>query len=153
MYDALLHKPVLKDPLLLAARLLISLLFVLFGWSKLIGFSGTVAYMQHTGAPLPLIAAAIAVLMEVPVALAIAFGLFTRPLALLMALYTLGTALIGHPYWSMTGAAQYANEINFYKNIAIIGGLLALYVAGPGRFAVDALLSRRAHHRPATDRA
>lgn len=144
MFDSLLHKPLFRDPLLLAARLLIAWLFVLFGWSKLIGFGGTVAYMQHTGAPLPALAAVIAVVMEVPVALAIAFGLATRPLALLMALYTLGTALIGHPYWTLTGAEQYANEINFYKNIAIIGGLLALYVAGPGRFAVDTLLIRRA---------
>ncbi|MGB7756530.1 MAG: DoxX family protein [Salinisphaera sp.] len=143
MFDSLLHKPLFKDPLLLAARLLIAWLFVLFGWSKLIGFGGTVAYMQHTGAPIPVLAAAIAVIMEVPVAIAIALGLATRPLALLMALYTLGTALIGHPYWTMTGAEQYANEINFYKNIAIIGGLLALYVAGPGRFAVDARLARR----------
>ncbi|MDA3922846.1 MAG: DoxX family protein [Salinisphaera sp.] len=143
MFDSLLHKPVARNPLLLIARLLIAWLFVLFGWSKLIGFAGTVAYMQHKGAPLPTVAAAIAVIMEVPVALAIAAGLFTRPLVLLMALYTLGTALIGHPYWTMSGAEQYANEINFYKNIAIIGGLLALYVAGPGRYAVDALIDRR----------
>lgn len=143
MFDSILHPPVFKDPVLLGARLLIALLFVLFGWSKLIGFAGTIAYMQHTGAPLPALAATIAVIMEVPVALAIAFGAFTRPLVLLMALYTFGTALIGHPYWTMTGADQYANEINFYKNIAIIGGLLALYVAGPGRFAVDAWIGRR----------
>lgn len=147
MFDSLLHKPLFKDPLLLAARLLIAWLFVLFGWSKLIGFAGTVAYMQHTGAPVPVVAAVIAVVMEVPVAIAIALGAATRPLALLMALYTLGTALIGHPYWTMTGADQYANEINFYKNIAIIGGLLALYVAGPGRFAVDSLFAHRAAGR------
>ncbi|KEZ78652.1 DoxX family protein [Salinisphaera hydrothermalis] len=143
MFDSLLHKSYFQDPLLLAARVLIAWLFLLFGWGKLIGFAGTVAYMQHTGAPVPVLAAAIAVIMEVPVALAIALGLATRPLALLMALYTLGTALIGHPYWTLTGAEQYANQINFYKNIAIIGGLLALYVAGPGRFAVDAWLGRR----------
>lgn len=152
MIDSLLHKPVAKDPLLLAARLLIALLFVLFGWSKLIGFAGTIAYMQHAGAPAPALAATIAVLMEVPVALAIAFGAFTRPLALLMALYTFGTALIGHPYWTMTGAEQYANEINFYKNMAIIGGLLALYVAGPGRFAVDAFIGRGAPGQGSTAR-
>lgn len=150
MLHALRHKPIASDPLLLAARLLIAWLFVLFGWGKLIGFGGTVAYMQHVGAPLPVVAAAIAVIMEVPVALAIAFGAFTRPLVLLTALYTLGTALIGHPYWTMTGAEHYANEINFYKNVAIIGGLLALYVAGPGRYAVDARWTGRNESAPTT---
>ncbi|WP_423822068.1 DoxX family protein [Salinisphaera sp. SPP-AMP-43] len=153
MLDSLLHKSWFADPLLLAARLLIAGLFLLFGWGKLVGFAGTVAYMQQAGAPVPALAAAIAALMEVPVALAIALGLATRPLAVLMAIYTFGTALIGHPYWHMTGAEQYANEINFYKNIAIIGGLLALYVAGPGRFAIDTLLHRRSAPQSHTARS
>ena len=69
---------------------------------------------------------------------AVAVGVFTRPSALLMALYALGTALIGHPYWTMTGPEQLDAEINFYKNISIIGGLILLYVTGAGRYAVDA---------------
>src|SRR3974390_3207157 len=40
--------------------------------------------------------------MALPVAFAVAVGAFTRPLALLLFLYTLGTALIGHRYWTMT---------------------------------------------------
>lgn len=42
-----------KDELLLAARVLMMILFVLFGWQKLTGFSGTVAYMASTGNPAP----------------------------------------------------------------------------------------------------
>lgn len=126
-----------KDPLLLAARVLLMVLFVLFGWQKLTGFSGTVAYMTSTGAPVPMLSAIIAVVMEFAVGIAIVLGFFTRPLALLLALYTFGTALIGHHYWTMTGMEQYANMINFYKNISIIGGLLLLSVTGPGRFSLD----------------
>lgn len=143
MSDAIHRQPAFSDPLLLAARLLIALLFVLFGWDKLIDFPNTIGLMQQEGAPLAPLAAAIAVVMEVPVAIAIAAGAFTRPLVLLMALYTLGTALIGHHYWTMTGADHYANEINFYKNLAIIGGLFAVYVAGPGRLSVDTLRAAR----------
>ena len=68
----------------------------------------------------------IAVVMELGVGIALVVGFYTRPLAVLLALYTLGTAIIGHHFWNMTGAEQYANMINFYKNISIMGGLLLL---------------------------
>ena len=131
----LMAKP--KDIMLLVARILLMILFLLFGWQKLTGFHGTVSYMQSVGAPLPMLAAVIAVIMECLVGLLIALGFYTRPLALLMALYTLGTGLIGHHYWTMTGMEQYENMINFYKNISIIGGLLLLVVTGPGKYSLD----------------
>ena len=42
----------------------------------------------------------------------------------------------------MEGAARYANAINFYKNVGIIGGFLLLYVTGAGRYSLDARLGR-----------
>jgi putative oxidoreductase len=126
-----------KNELILVARILLMILFVIFGWSKLTGFSGTVAYMTSTGAPVPTISAIIAVVMEFAVGIALVVGFYTRPLAAILALYTLGTAIIGHHYWNMTGAEQYANMINFYKNISIMGGLLLLVVTGPGKYSID----------------
>lgn len=117
-------------------------LFVLFGWQKLVGFSGTVGYMTSLGAPVPMLSAVIAVVMELLAGIAIVIGFYTRPLALLLALYTLGTAFIGHHYWTMTGMEQYANMINFYQNLSIIDGLL-LFATGPGRYSLDRK-SRRA---------
>ena len=88
-------------------------LFVMFGWSKLTGFSGTVAYMTSTGAPVPELSAVIAVVMEFVVGIALLVGFYTRPLALLLALYTLGTAIIGHHYWNMTrrGAVRQHDQL------------------------------------------
>lgn len=126
-----------KDELLLIARLLLVILFVLFGWSKLTGFSGTIAFMVTEGAPLPTVAAVIAVVMELLVGIAIALGFYTRPLAYLLALYTLATAFIGHHYWTMPDAERMANMINFYKNLSIAGGLLLLCVSGPGKYSLD----------------
>lgn len=126
-----------RDVLLLLSRILLVILFVMFGWKKIIDFSGTIAFMGTEGAPAPIISAAIAVVMELFVGIAILVGFQTRPLALLLALYTIGTALIGHRYWTMTGGEQINNMIHFYKNIAISGGLLALCAAGPGRFSID----------------
>ena len=126
-----------KDELILVARVLLMILFVIFGWSKLTGFSGTVGFMTTEGAPFPTVSAIIAVVMEFFVGIAIVIGFYTRPLALILALYTLGTALIGHHFWTMTGDAYMANMINFYKNISIMGGLLLLCVTGAGKYSVD----------------
>jgi putative oxidoreductase len=121
----------------LTLTVLLMVLFVLFGWQKLTGFDGTVGYMASLGSPVPGLAADIAILMELAVGLLIAVGFYTRPLALVLGLYTVATAFIGHHYWTMTGMEQYANMINFYKNISIVGGLLFLTVSGPGRFSLD----------------
>jgi putative oxidoreductase len=126
-----------KDSILLIARVLLVVLFVLFGWSKLTGFSGTVEYMSSTGVPVPEVSAIIAVVMEFFVGLAIVVGFYARPLAVLLALYTLGTAFIGHHFWNMTGSVGYDNMIHFYKNISIFGGLLFLAASGPGKYSFD----------------
>ena len=126
-----------KDELILLARVLLMILFVIFGWSKLTGFAGTVAYMVSEGTPLPTVSAIIAVVMEFFVGIAIVIGFYTRPLALLLALYTLATAVIGHHYWTMLDGERMANMINFYKNISIAGGLLLLCITGPGKYSVD----------------
>ncbi|MEW6437657.1 MAG: DoxX family protein [Pseudomonadota bacterium] len=126
-----------RDVVLLVARILLVLLFVIFGWQKLIGFGGTVAYFSHSGVPMPFLAALVAVAMELVAGIAIGLGLFTRPLALLMALYTLGTALLGHPFWNLAGVARVEAEINFLKNVGLIGGFLLLYVTGAGRYSLD----------------
>lgn len=126
-----------RDELILVARVMLVVLYLIFGWTKLTGFSATVHYMATIGTPVPEFAAVIAVIMEFFVGLAIAVGFYTRPLALLLALYTIVTALIGHRFWTMTGAAAYGNEINFFKNVSIMGGLLLLCITGPGKYSID----------------
>ena len=130
-----------NDELILAARLLLATLFLIFGWRKLRDFSGTINQMVQLGVPAPVLAAAVALFMELPVAFAVAVGAFARPSALLMFFYTLGTALIGHRYWTMTGADYVDGLDSFYKNLSIMGGFLLLYVTGPGKYSLDRLLS------------
>lgn len=132
-----------QDGMLLFARFLLALLFLIFGWDKLADYSGTVQYMVHVGAPLPVVATLVAIVMEVFVPIALIAGVATRPLAILLAVYTLGTGLIAHHYWTMTGMNRFENEINFYKNLSIIGGLLVLYVTGPGKYSVSTMLRDR----------
>jgi putative oxidoreductase len=126
-----------KDELLLVARILLMTLFVIFGWGKLMDFSGTAKYMEMVGLPLPTFSAFVALVMEFFVGIAILIGFYTRPLALLLALYTIITALIGHRYWLFADATRFDAMINFYKNFSIAGGLLLLCITGPGKYSVD----------------
>ena len=131
----------INDDLILAARLLLAALFLIFGWRKLRDYSGTVSQIMQLGGPVPKLAAVVSIFMELPVALAIALGAFARPAALLMFVYTLGTALIGHRYWTKTGGDQVDSMDGFYKNLSIMGGFLLLYITGAGRYSIDALRS------------
>lgn len=122
----------------LLARILMMLLWIVFGWMKMTSFGSTVALMQAFGLPFPTISAAIAVVMELLVGLALILGVYVRPLAMALALYTLATALIGHQFWNLSDKARLEDMETFFKNISIMGSLLLLYVAGAGRFTLDA---------------
>lgn len=126
-----------KPLLLLIARISLLVLFILFGIPKLLHFTQTTSLFASKALPFPSIAALIAVIFEVPVAIALAAGFYTRPLALALLFYTLATAILGHPYWSLNGPTVASNMINFYKNISIAGGFLLLAVTGPGTISLD----------------
>jgi putative oxidoreductase len=129
----------INDELILVARLLLATLSLIFGWRKLRDYSGTVSQIVQLGGPMPVLAAAVAIFMELPVAFAVAVGAFARPSALLLVLYTPGTALIGHRYWTVTGADKIDSMDGFYKNMSIMGGFLLLYITGAGKYSIDAL--------------
>ena len=129
----------INDELILAARFLLATLFLIFGWRKLRDYSGTVSQMVQLGVPTPVLAAVLAIIMELPIAFAVAVGAFTRPSAALMAFYALGTALIGHRYWTVEGAEYVDSLDGFYKDLSIMGGFLLLYTTGAGKYSIDAL--------------
>ena len=126
-----------RDILLLIARILLMLLFLIFGWRKLTDYGGTVANFAQGAVPLPALAGVIAIVAELGAGIAISLGIVTRPVAILLALYTFATALLGHHFWTMEGPARAAGEINFFKNMSIMGGLLLLYLTGAGRYSID----------------
>jgi putative oxidoreductase len=129
----------INNAVILAARLFLATLFLIFGWRKLRDYSGTVSQMARDGLPMPILTTAVAIFMELPVAFAVAIGAFTRPSAVLMALYTLGTSLIEHRYWTVKGADRLDSMEAFYKNLSIMGGFLLLYITGAGKYSIDVL--------------
>ncbi|GAN55160.1 DoxX family protein [Tanticharoenia sakaeratensis] len=126
-----------RDAALFVARFGLSLLFLTMGWGKATDFTGTIAYMAQTGAPLPALAALIATVVELGGGIALTLGVAVTPVASALALYTVVTGMIGHHFWTYApGLMRYDMTIHFYKNISIAGGMLALAAAGAGRYAL-----------------
>ena len=73
----------IDDGLILAARLLLATLFLIFGARKVRDYSGTLDQMVGLGLPMPIVATLGSIVMELPVAFAVAIGAFTRPAAAL----------------------------------------------------------------------
>ena len=129
----------INDEVILAARLVLATLFLIFGCRKVRDYSGTVSQMVQVGLPMPVLATVVSIFIELPVAFAVAVGALTRPSAVLLALYSLGTALIGHHYWTVKGADYVDSMEGFYKDLSIMGGFLLLSVTGAGKYSIDAL--------------
>lgn len=132
--------------IILIARLALSVLFLWSGVMKLLGYGAFVGYMQAKGVPFVQIAAAVATAVEVIGGILLVVGFLIRPLGLLMAVYTIATAILGHDFWNVTNAAlQHDMVIHFWKNVGIAGGFLLLVVTGAGGASIDAA---RAPRRP-----
>jgi putative oxidoreductase len=126
-----------KDVATLLGRILIALLFVPSGLSKITHFQGTVGYITAKGLPMPEVAAAIAIFCELGLGLLVLVGWKARWAALALAVFTLAAGFCFHNFWSMSGADVMANQVQFFKNTAIAGGFLFIYAFGPGRLSVD----------------
>ncbi|HTH77088.1 MAG TPA: DoxX family protein [Trinickia sp.] len=132
--------------IILIARLALSVLFVWSGVMKLLGYAAFAGYLQAKGVPFVQVAAAVATGIEVLGGILLVVGFLTRPLALVMAVYTIATAVIGHDFWNVADAAlQHDMVIHFWKNVGIAGGFLLLFVTGAGGASIDAA---RAPRRP-----
>jgi putative oxidoreductase len=133
---------VMSDALLLIARILMGYIFVLGGWGKLTGLAGFAAYLEGNGVPGSYGLAVVAAAVEFLGGLALVLGVAMRYAAWALVVFVVIATGIAHRFWEFDEAARRAQAINFNKNMAMMGGLLALVVAGPGRFSLDGLLAR-----------
>lgn len=121
----------LHPVLSLVARVLLSAIFLMGGFNKLMNPAGTVGFMKTALFPLPspelLVWGVIA--LELLGGLAILFGILSRWAALALGLFTLAAAMLFH--WKPGDQIQ---TLMFMKNLAIAGGLFLLAANGPGRF-------------------
>ncbi len=128
----------LQNPLALVGRILLAVLFIPAGVGKLMGFAGTVAYTASAGVPLPQVAVVLALLVEIIGGLALLLGWQTRWAALALAFFTLVASFFFHNFWALPAEQAGMQQLLFYKNVAVAGGLLAFAAFGAGGLSVDA---------------
>ena len=132
----------LQNPLALVGRILLALIFVTSGFSKIGGFDGTVGYIASKGLPMASVVAVLTILVELGGGLALVLGFYARWAALALAVFTLLAAFIFHNYWAVPAAQVMMQQINFWKNVSIAGGMLMVVAFGAGAFSLDAKRGR-----------
>lgn len=108
------------------ARILLASVFIVLGGDRLLGAAGIGPLAGTTISNGALLLSA----LELIIGLLIAAGWRVRALSLVMAAALIADAVLSHPFWNYGGAAQHAQLLNFFKNMAIVGGLLLLSSTG-----------------------
>ncbi len=127
-----------KTPLILVGRMLLALMFILAGWSKLTGIEGTAGYIASGGLPFATALAVIVGALELFGGLAIAFGFQARWAALALGLFTLAASALFHKFWAVPADQAFVQQLMFMKNLSVAGGLFTLAALGAGPVSVDA---------------
>ncbi len=125
MSDALRFAPAL-------GRLLIAIIFIMSGFGKLTDFAGSVGYAESVGMPLPQLGIAAAIVVEFFGGIALVLGFKTRWVAAAIAVFSIVAAFLFHANF-----ADQMQAINFWKNVAIAGGLLQIVYFGAGPLSLD----------------
>ena len=122
----------------LAGRLLIGIPFLFFGLAKAATFAKTVGLVELVGIPFPLLGAIGAITLEIGGGLLLVTGLKVRPVAVLLAIFTMVTA-----YYFHSNLADENTMVHFFKNVMMTGGLLQVVAFGAGALSLDAYLAKR----------
>jgi putative oxidoreductase len=133
------------DAIALAGRLLMSLIFLMSGFHKLLAPADTIRHIAADGLPLPPAAYMVAVVCELGGGLAILLGWQTRLAAAALALFCLVAA--GTVHYVPGNSAQ---MVNFWKNVTMAGGFLNVLAFGAGAISLDAWLRTRRVSHPAS---
>ncbi len=128
----------MNNALNLMGRILLAALFLPAGLSKLSGFEGTVGYITSVGLPLPALAAAAAIALEILGSVALIVGFQTRIVAAVLALFTVVASVFFHAFWAAAPDQAFVQQLLFFKNIGVVGGLLVLASTGAGAWSLDA---------------
>ncbi len=120
---------------LLAARILLSLIFVVAGIDKIFNWEGMAQFMASKGMPVAFFFLAGAIVVEVFGGLSLLLGVKARIGAWALFLFLIPTTLIFQNFWS--GGSLMGQILEFLKNLSIMGGLLAVAIAGPGAWSFD----------------
>ena len=132
-----------QNTLNLIGRILIAALFLPAGITKLTNFGGTVGYFTSLGIASPTLTTGAVIAIEILGSIAILLGFRTVLASLALATFTLIASFIGHAFWAAPADQAFVAQLLFFKNIAVIGGLLVLASTGSGKFGIDGAQSKK----------
>lgn len=118
-------------------RLLIGLPFAMSGLGKVAAYGQTTAMIAAASLPLPPLAYAVAVVVELGGGLLLVAGYQVRLAAIALALFSIAAAAAFH-----NNFADQNQMIHFLKDVMIAGGLLQIAAFGAGVFSLDNRLSK-----------
>lgn len=127
----------MQNAALLAGRILLAVLFIISGWGKIGNFAGTAGYMASAGLPFVEVLLAFTIAIELSGGLLLVLGWKTRWAALVIFLFLIPATFIFHAFWSAPVEQAAMQQIQFLKNVAIMGGMLLLAASGPGAWALE----------------
>lgn len=119
------------------ARVLLALMFVLAGFSKFGNLAGTAGYIASGGLPMAGLLAPLVAAFEVLAGIMLIVGWQARWAALSLALFTLVATVAFHNFWAMPADKAYVQQLMFLKNLAVAGGLLFVFSFGAGPLSLD----------------
>ena len=131
------------DVWLLIGRVALAWVFVAIGWGHVFNPAGLAAYLTSLKAPAPELLAWIGLIMEVVISITLVLGVATRYGAVVGIVFLIMATALAHRYWEYTGPAVGAQYNNFLKNLSMLGGMLYIFVIGPGRFSLDAMMRNK----------
>ena len=126
-----------SDALSLIGRIFLAVIFLVSGFGKIGGFAGLVGAITSKGLPMAQVFAVATIIIELGAGLMLVFGLKARWAAFLLAVFTAIVTFFFHNFWAVAEAQKYMEQINFMKNLALIGGLMFVMAFGPGRLSID----------------
>jgi putative oxidoreductase len=121
----------------LVGRIALAALFLPAGLNKLAAIEGTSGYFSSLGLPIVAVLVWLVIAIEVLGGIAILIGYQTRLVAIGLAIFTLLASIVGHAFWAVPADAVFIQQLLFFKNVAVVGGLLVLASAGAGSISID----------------
>ena len=126
----------MQDKVLLAARLLVTPLFIYSGIGKILAFGVTASRLPGGEGGFGSFLAAGSIVIELGASLALILGIWTRCAALALIVFTALATLMFHNFWASPPAAVTAQTVNFLKNLGLIGLFAMIAAFGPGAYAL-----------------
>jgi len=128
---------------LLAARLLLTPLYIYSGIGKILAFGVTAARLPGGEGGLGSFLAAGAIVVELGCSLVLILGIWTRWAALILIAFTIAATLMFHNFWASPAPQVQAQTINFLKNLGLIGAFAMIAVFGAGSYSLEARWRRK----------